>query len=553
MDKRLKKKLLQSIGNVFEKSKESKLNPNLQLEIDGDLTKIADYLRVSKREAFLVAHIFILNYRGDTVDVKDLVEHFECNPVKLLDFSDEFESLWKKGIVKRERSAHRPSVFLSNNQFTVNEKITEALIQGKPFPDLEDIKIESFVDLLERMEKMVDEKREQGTHARLLILEVSNMFKMYKHFPVVKRIKGIGLSAYDLFLFFNLVWKSLNGFDSIQLSVSVENMFDRTSDRVNYIQQIISGNNPLVKQNLIEVDETIFFGETEIKVTDFAASILLEEGIKLYIKKPKSGNILAPDNIQSKELFFNEVDEEQLSMLYNLLEESNIKRVKERLMEKKLPTGVTVLLYGVPGTGKTETVYQVAKATNREIVKVDISQSKSLWFGESEKVVKRIFSDYYHYSKDKQVTPILFFNEADAIISKRKDVTKSSVGQTENAIQNIILEELENFTGIFIATTNLIANIDEAFDRRFLFKIELQKPDVLTKAKIWQSKLPRLSADECQILAQSFDFSGGQIDNIVRKSEMEEVIFRKSSTLERILKFCKAEQLTRTNVKRIGF
>jgi len=553
MDKTLKTKLLQSIGNIFEKSKESKLNPSLFPEIDNDLSYIADYFSSTKREAFLIAHIFTLNYKGDTVDIKDLVEHFECNPVKLLDFSDEFESLCKKGIVKRTRSGHRPSVFLSNDQLTVDERVTEALLQGRELPDLEDNRIETLMDLLERMEKMTDAKRDQETHARLLILEVSDMFKRYKHFPVVNRIKGIGLSREDLFLFFNLVWKSLNGFDSIQLSVPVENMFDRASERVSYIQQIISGDNPLVKQNLIEVDEATFFSETEIRITDFAAAILQEEGVKLYIRKPKNGNILTPENIQRKELFFNEVDRVQLNMLYKLLEDSNTNRVKKRLLEKNLPTGVTVLLYGSPGTGKTETVYQVAKATNREIIKVDISQSKSFWFGESEKVIKRIFSDYYQYSKDKPVTPILFFNEADAIISKRKDVTKSSVGQTENAIQNIILEELESFTGIFIATTNLIANIDEAFDRRFLFKIELQKPDIFAKIKIWQSKLPNLSPLHCKTLAESFDLSGGQIDNIVRKSEMEEVVFGSQPSLERIVEFCKAEQLTRTNAKRIGF
>ncbi|HPQ35637.1 MAG TPA: ATP-binding protein, partial [Tenuifilaceae bacterium] len=542
-----------SIGNIFEKSKESKLNPSLFPDIENDLSYIADYFSSSKREAFLIAHIFTLNYKGDTVDVKDLVEYFDCNPVKLLDFSDEFESLWKKGIINRERSRHRPSVFLSNDQFTVDERITMAILQGKSIPKLKTDKIENFMDLLERVEKMVDAKRDQETPCRLLIIEVSNLLKRYKNFPVINRIKGIGLSREDLFLFINLVWKSLNGFDSIQLSTPVENMFDRASDRISYIQQIISGNNPLVKQNLLEVIEATFFSETEIRITDFAATILQEEGVTLYIKKPKNGNILAPDQIQPKELFFNEADRMQLNMLYKLLEDSNTKRVRERLLEKNLPTGVTVLLFGSPGTGKTETVYQVAKATNREILKVDISQSKSFWFGESEKVIKRIFSDYYQYSKDKQVTPILFFNEADAIISKRKDVTKSSVGQTENAIQNIILEELENFTGIFIATTNLITNIDEAFDRRFLFKIELQKPDVSAKTKIWQSKLPSLSPMHCKTLAESFDLSGGQIDNVVRKSEMEEVIHGSSPSLERIIELCKAEHLSRSNAKRIGF
>ena len=74
---------------------------------------------------------------------------------------------------------------------------------------------------------------------------------------------------------------------------------------------------------------------------------------------------------------------------------------------------------------------------------VNISDCKTMWFGESERIVKKIFTDYKAYSKDTKTHPILFFNEADAIISKRKELRGSNVEQTENAIQNILLEELE--------------------------------------------------------------------------------------------------------------
>ena len=74
-----------------------------------------------------------------------------------------------------------------------------------------------------------------------------------------------------------------------------------------------------------------------------------------------------------------------------MLQEDNFKETQNRLQSKGLPKGITALLHGSPGTGKTETVFQVAKDTNREIVKVDISQSKSMWFGESEKIIKLYF------------------------------------------------------------------------------------------------------------------------------------------------------------------
>lgn len=218
-----------------------------------------------------------------------------------------------------------------------------------------------------------------------------------------------------------------------------------------------------------------------------------------------------------------------------------------------MPNGITALLHGFPGTGKTETVLQIAKETNREILKVDIGQSKSMWFGESEKIIKRIFTNYKSYAKECELKPILLFNEADAIIGKRRETGNSNIDQTENTIQNILLEELENFDGIFLATTNLVKNLDTAFERRFLFKVEFQKPEISIKAKIWNSKLPNLTENECNTLANRFDFSGGQIDNIIRKNEIYEIVHGITVDFNNIVEFCNSELLLRSKTFKVGF
>ena len=93
-----------------------------------------------------------------------------------------------------------------------------------------------------------------------------------------------------------------------------------------------------------------------------------------------------------------------------------------RLEEKGLAKGIAVLLYGAPGTGKTESVLQWARESGRDVVHVDISAAKSMWYGESEKIVKDIFTRYKRLCRRSQIKPILLFNEADAIFSKRKAV-----------------------------------------------------------------------------------------------------------------------------------
>jgi SpoVK/Ycf46/Vps4 family AAA+-type ATPase len=117
-----------------------------------------------------------------------------------------------------------------------------------------------------------------------------------------------------------------------------------------------------------------------------------------------------------------------------------------------------------------------------------------------------------------------------------------------------LLEEIENFEGILIATSNLVNNMDTAFERRFLFKIEFQKPVVSAKIKIWKLKMPHLSNEDCEILATKFDFSGGQIDNIVRKNEINEILYGSAVDVNTLLEFCKEETLTNQfSKKSIGF
>lgn len=87
----------------------------------------------------------------------------------------------------------------------------------------------------------------------------------------------------------------------------------------------------------------------------------------------------------------------------------------------------------------------------------------------------------------------------------------------------------------------------------FLFKIEFQKPDVSVKAKIWNSKLPSLSEYECETLASRFDFTGGQIDNIVRKYAIHEIINGVSADFNNLIEFCETELWSRNSIVKIGF
>lgn len=326
-------------------------------------------------------------------------------------------------------------------------------------------------------------------------------------------------------------------------------------DRVKYLNLFKEEKHKLQELDLVEITSisSLFGPQTGLVLTDKGKELFFEEDAKLFIQKVDKKDLVNCEDIKPKQLFFSENEQRQLSMVGNSLMDENYRKLTERLKSKGLSKGIAVLLYGAPGTGKTESVMQWARQSGRDIVHVDLSASKSMWYGESEKIVKDIFTRYRQQCKRSKIKPILLFNEADGLFSKRKDMSSgSSVDQTENTIQNILLEEMEKLDGILIATTNLEENLDKAFERRFLFKIRLDKPGVEAKKNIWQDKLPILSAEQAHKLASDFDFSGGEIDNIVRKTTMQEVLEGGVPTMESIIKLCSQEKVcTRSN--RIGF
>lgn len=192
--------------------------------------------------------------------------------------------------------------------------------------------------------------------------------------------------------------------------------------------------------------------------------------------------------------------------------------------------------------------------TGRDIMQVNISEVKSMWVGESEKNIKGIFDKYRQKVSQNKVAPILLFNEADGIIGKRMKGAERSVEKMDNSIQNIILQELETLDGIFIATTNLAENMDRAFERRFLYKIKFEKPDVACRTNIWMTMMKGLDEKIARNLADRYDFSGGQIENVSRHYAIDSILHGEpSDVLKTLLRYCDSEQLEKETIRKIGF
>jgi len=174
--------------------------------------------------------------------------------------------------------------------------------------------------------------------------------------------------------------------------------------------------------------------------------------------------------------------------------------------------GLSVLFAGVPGTGKTMCAQIMAKELNMEMYKINISQVISKYIGETEKNLQAVFREA------KNSNCILFFDECDALFSKRSEV-KDSHDRNANVETAYLLQQIEEYDGVCILATNLLQNIDEAFLRRITFVIHFPFPDVEMRRRIYQGTMPEqtpLSEDiDWDFLAEKFKLSGGYIKNIV--------------------------------------
>lgn len=553
MEINFKEKMLDSIGRVYEMAENSKLESSLFELLDEDLTFLSAYLRTTKSQSFLIALVFSLNYKGDTVDINDLNEYLDCNPIKLLNYSDDIHYLFENGYLKRKMLPYRVGLSLSNEQMIINAAISDAILKSEELPKLVKYNFNSPIELIEEINKKIKHYKSIEDYGVMLSENVTNLIEANEQNNYSSFILENSITVEDTCVLSSVIWETMLGSRLVNLKNILECIYGENAQMLNKMQLFLNKKDALTKNGLCEVVEDTFFNDVDIKLTDSAKKKFGEMGIKLQISSKNSRNIISCNNIVKKQLFYNKEEQKQINTLHKILIEKNLKKTRKRLQEKKLPKGIVTLFYGPPGTGKTESVLQLAKVSGREVFKVDISATKSMWFGESEKLIKKVFTDYTDLCENSKKLPILLFNEADAIISSRREGKGSAVDQTLNTIQNIILEELENFDGILIATTNLEGNMDSAFERRFLFKVKMDNPTPEVKAKIWLEKMEGLTQAQAIQLSQMFDFSGGQIDNIVRKKEIEEIVHGKTISFEEILSFCGQENLSKSNISKVGF
>ena len=173
---------------------------------------------------------------------------------------------------------------------------------------------------------------------------------------------------------------------------------------------------------------------------------------------------------------------------------------------------LAVNLYGPPGTGKTMAAHAIAKAVAMPLICVDYAEIESKYVGETSKNLSALF----HTAQEKQA--VIFFDEADALLSKRVTNMTSATDVSVNQTRSVLLNLLNGYQGVILFATNFIQNFDAAFLRRIKFHIAFHLPDRTLRERLWRMYIPDrmpCQADFAYLAATYDGVSGSDIANAV--------------------------------------
>jgi len=529
---------------------------NLTRQVNTDEIKMLmnDY-GLTNSEAVIFA--FLLKYSMERTHLE--LEKFDNQIVRKGDENyiriyRDLKSMQKKGVIAlNAEGRRRRGDDLFNPAISIDEAVFSRLVLGEDM--FADTDFSCPYSILETADEVIDSRLAEKISGEQFEKRIDMLMSKADHSLELVKV----LKKYEIIekaLIFRACLNEIKGDSDDTINGFISNFVSSLSESGRIMKKIYEKRMKCFNDKVLELKDGrgIFglMGNPVFIITEKYFEKMFDTKTKIKIKEftPRYTELVKHKDMK-KELFFEPGLKKEIDTIASALEAKRFKEVSKKLKSNGFPQGIVSILYGYPGTGKTASVHEIARVTGRNILQVDISNIKDMYVGESEKRLKDVFKEYKKAKNIFKKAPILLFNEADAIIGKRINVS-DSVDQMYNNMQNIILEELEKFEGIFFATTNMINNIDDAFDRRFLFKVEFGKPSPEIRKRIWSSKMKDIPEEWTDILSV-YELTGGQIDNIVRKYMIDSVL-KDVKGIDGLKKFCYAETAFKKEGTRIiGF
>ena len=367
----------------------------------------------------------------------------------------------------------------------------------------------------------------------------------FEQLEEIKYLKGEKLCQEELAILLFIIARQFIFGDS---KVSMERIFrvaiNDNFSKYYYQNEIIEKRSPLLTNDLVQfaADEFMNFLQITDKTVK-ALNLVEKKSNKQFTTGTDLVTLIMPDQIKYQEGMVYE-DSLNIDFLDQLIsEEGYIKAINKLEQEGVAVKQVVCMLSGLSGTGKSQTIRNLASKYNRPILQVNLSQVKDAFVGKTEQNVfelfhcfKRSLRHFEHYKTIDGVkvgpygTSILYLDEIDSLIPKRSaSGESSSVGNMYSNMVGIFLTELEKVNGIVLLATNLPGAIDTSFHRRINFKFHFGSFSKKNQVRTLQLYFKDFAPEVLEEVASNAELTPGNIVNI-RKAYVLESIFKDFNT-----------------------
>ena len=513
-----------NISQVHQCCHHSKLAKTALEPVKKQLKSISRTFRISDTEAALLS-VIILEAGKEGLCLGNLGAFLGLESNEFNGLFETVRSLVRCGYIRfKEKPRGRRRGLRMETEICLVPGLSDALEQDdlsllKPQP------IRTLGTLLEAWESLVSMRKEKIISFTEFVYRTSTLSARARSVEAVKLLDKMDVHGIERVFLFSAILEFCTGNNTFDGFAHIREITQDEPDiRMACLNNLSAEKGRFLSLKLVslEVDDIMMEDER------FVPGTALLPVLPAFAKRRKKMNsnlyrVISPEDIAPVEMCYDDDLRASVRKLSSVMEPANFDRLRERMRKHQLRNGLTVMLHGASGTGKTETVLQVARGTGRRILIVDAAQIQNAFVGVAEKNVRELFAEYNRMYRSEPVTPILLFNEADALLQKRRAIN-IGLDAHDNALQNILLEELEMFEGIFIGTTNLLTNMDAAFERRFLYRLEFRSPSPATRAHLLGSKFPGLEKEAVERLSLRHPLTGSQIENARRKVAIDEVL-----------------------------
>ena len=542
INKDLAVKLCNSIELVYNSASELKSVKEDDYEaIMEHFEIIGDFFKIKNKLGILLLCYFInrrLVKGKPYITLNELMMAFECTLVDSIVINEQLEYFRKaKMLVSSKKSYGKKE----DIEYSLSPATLNSVLKGDPdiLIDKKEVSFTAFLNLFHGV--IYDNELNDDD----VSTELSVLMDEFENLEEIKYLRGEKLCQEELAILLFIIARQFIFGDS---KVSIERIFrvaiNDNFSKYYYQNEIIEKRSPLLTNDLVQfaADEFMNFLQITDKTVK-ALNLVEKKSNKQFTTGTDLVTLIMPENIKYQEGMVYE-DSLNIDFLDQLIsEEGYIKAINKLEQEGVAVKQVVCMLSGLSGTGKSQTIRNLAAKYNRPILQVNLSQVKDAFVGKTEQNVfelfqcfKRSLRHFEHYKTIDGVkvgpygTSILYLDEIDSLIPKRSATGESSsVGNMYSNMVGIFLTELEKVNGIVLLATNLPGAIDTSFHRRINFKFHFGSFSKKNQVRTLQLYFKDFTPEVLEEVASNAELTPGNIVNI-RKAYVLESIFKDFNT-----------------------